>query len=247
MNEIKETQQQAINFEQKETPKEVQQVVAEAKVLEQTRENLPTTQVGTQVPTIWNDSEMLEKAWKSAKFLASTDIVPQTFKKPENCLIALDIANRTGMQPLTVMQNLYVVQGRPSWSGQMCIALVNGCGRFSPLEFTFVGERGTDDFGCYAHATRLDNGKEYASDIITRGLAKREGWYNKNGSKWQSMEIQMMMYRAGAFFARVHCPDVLMGLPLADEMRDVYGYGADTRQDSGLTSLLDEEIKKEKK
>lgn len=198
-----------------------EQVLQEAKGLESTQETLPATQVSKAVPTIWNDEKLLERAWKSAKFLANTDIVPQTFKKPENCLIALDIANRTGMQPLTVMQNLYVVQGKPSWSGQMCIALINGCGRFTPLEFTYVGELGTDSFGCYAHAKRLDNGKEYTSDVVTISMAKKEGWYGKSGSKWQTMPVQMSMYRAGAFFGRVHCPDVLMGLPLADEMTDI--------------------------
>lgn len=221
--------------------KEIETVNEEVKQVEQTRENLPTTQVGNSIPTIWNDGDMLEKAWKSAKFLASTDIVPQTFKKPENCLIALDIANRTGMQPLTVMQNLYVVQGKPSWSGQMCIALINGCGRFTPLEFDFIGEIGTDTYGCIAHARRLDNGKEYASDAVTIGMARKEGWLTKNGSKWTSMPQQMMMYRAGAFFGRVHCPDVLMGLPLADEMRDVYGT-AEKKDRNNLSEILDEEI-----
>lgn len=225
---------------------QVQEVLNEAQALAKTQDNLPTTQVGSYTPTIWNDSAMLEKAWKSAKFLASTDIVPQTFKKAENCLIALDIANRTGMQPLTVMQNLYVVQGKPSWSGQMCIALINGCGRFTPLEFTFVGEVGTDSHGCYAHAKRLDNGKEYAGDIVTIAMAKKEGWYNKTGSKWQSMPIQMMMYRAGAFFGRVHCPDVLMGLPLADEMYDIADQQRKQRSQN-LTEMLNNEIKKEKK
>jgi hypothetical protein len=33
------------------------------------------------------------------------------------------------------MQNLYIIQGRPSSSGQFCITAINGCGRFSPLEF----------------------------------------------------------------------------------------------------------------
>lgn len=222
-----------------------EQVLTEVKTLENCQENLPTTQVGKQIPTIWNDSSMLEKAWKSAQFLSKTDIVPQTFKKPENCLIALDIANRTGMQPLTVMQNLYVVQGRPSWSGQMCIALINGSGRFTPLEFEFVGTRDTDTWGCYAHAKRLDNGREYTSDIVTIGMARKEGWLSKNGSKWLSMPIQMMMYRAGAFFGRVHCPDVLMGLPIVDEMYDVYGNKRKCKTD--VTTLLDEDIKKETK
>lgn len=213
---------------------EIKQEIAK---VQETQVALPQKQ-NAYTPTIWNDSDMLEKAWKSANFLSKTDIVPSTYKsKPENCLIALDIANRTGMQPLTVMQNLYIVQGKPSWSGQMCIALINGCGRFSPLEFEFVGEFGTDEWGCMAYATRLDTGKILHSDVVTLRMAKAEGWYGKSGSKWVSMPIQMAMYRAGAFFGRVHCPDVLMGLPLADEMNDI----AKEKKANDLCKILDEE------
>ena len=222
---------------------EEKQVAQEVSTIENA--NLPSApSVPVVTATIWNDEQMRETAWKAATYLARTDVVPTTFKKPENCLIAVDIANRTGMTPLTVMQNLYIVQGKPSWSGQMCIALINTCRRFTPLEFEFVGERGTDDFGCYAHAIRLDNGKKYVSDLITIGMAKKEGWYNKQGSKWQTMPVQMMMYRAGAFFGRVHCPDVLMGIPLADEQRDVYGYEEETNNNNSvLMSELDDEIR----
>lgn len=176
-----------------------------------------------QPKTMWNDSGLLNKAWKSAQFLSKTDFVPQQFKKPENCLIALDIANRTGMSPLAVMQNLYVVQGKPSWSGQMCIALINGCGRFTPLEFIEDGDVADGTYGCVAVAERKDNHKLYYSDKVTLQMAKDEGWLNKNGSKWKTMPVQMARYRAGAFFARAHCPELLIGLPLADELADVYG------------------------
>lgn len=218
---------------------EEQQDVEEVTDL-QVSKTTPPEIVNPYMPTIWNDSNMLAKAWKSAQYLANTDIVPQVFKKPENCLIALDLANRTGLQPLTVMQNLYIVSGKPSWSGQMCIALINGCGRFTPLEFCFIGQIGTDSYGCYAYATRLSNNKECASDIVTIEMAKKEGWYQKRDSKWQSMPTQMMMYRAGAFFGRVHCPDVLMGLPLVDEIKDI----EKEKQSNNLTEILDEEINK---
>lgn len=176
-----------------------------------------------QPKTMWNDAALLNKAWKSAQFLSKTDFVPQQFKKPENCLIALDIANRTGMSPLAVMQNLYVVQGKPSWSGQMCIALINGCGKFTQLDFIETGSVEDGTYGCIAFAERKDNHKTYYSDNITLQMAKDEGWLNKNGSKWKTMPVQMARYRAGAFFARTHCPELLIGLPLADEVADVYG------------------------
>jgi hypothetical protein len=59
---------------------------------------------------------------------------------------------------------------------------------------------------------------------ITMQMAKDEGWIDKSGSKWKTMPEQMLMYRAGAFFARVHCPDVLYGIQMVEEIKDVNGY-----------------------
>lgn len=174
-------------------------------------------------PTIWSDSKLLEKAFKAAKFLASSDLVPeQTYKdKPQNCLIALDLANRMNIPPLLVMQNLYIVKGKPAWSGSFCIAAINGCGRFSPLDFVYVDDGGG---GCYCQATRLSDGKPLTSTIITMQMAKNEGWLDKAGSKWKTMPQQMLQYRAASFFARVHCPDVLFGIQTAEEVKDTVGY-----------------------
>jgi len=175
--------------------------------------------------TMWNDKDALEQAWKTSQFLAKSDLVPKDMYKgkPENCLIALDVANRTSMSPLMIMQNMYVVQGKPVWSGQMCIALINGCGRFTPISFRWQGERGQKDWGCVAVATRVADDVLCESTPITWQMATDEGWIGKNGSKWKTMPAQMMTYRAGAFFARVYCPDVLLGIYTRDEMEDVYG------------------------
>lgn len=192
--------------------------------------------------TIWNDDRLMKKAFAAAKYLSSSDLVPLTYKnKPENCLIAMDMANNTGLPPLTVMQNLFVVQGRPAWSGQMCIALVNNSGRYAePLEFVFVGVPGTLSEGCYAQ-TRTLSGKLIKGSTVTMQMAQDEGWLGKSGSKWKTMKEQMFQYRAGAFFARIHCPDVLCGLPTVDEIGDVYG-NETSHQQKVVISLGEGEI-----
>jgi len=174
--------------------------------------------------TMWNDSKLLASAYKAAKFLASSDIVPeQTYKgKPANCLIALDMANRMNISPLMVMQNLYIVKGKPAWSGSFCVAAINGCGKFSPLKFVNDG-----DGGVYAKATRLSDGELCKGATITMQMAKDEGWLQKTGSKWKTMPEQMMMYRAASFFARAFCPEVLMGIQTIEEVQDVKGYEPD--------------------
>ena len=186
------------------------------------------------VPTavsMWNDMKMMNNTFRMAKMLASSALVPDAYRNsPENCVVAIDIANRMGISPLMVMQSLYVVKGKPSWSGSFCAAAINGCGRFSPLEFEYVGEEGKPSWGCYATAVRLSTGKRCYSDIITIQMANSEGWINKPGSKWRTMPRQMMMYRAAAFFARAHCSDILLGYKTVEEIQDMHGYEEEGKQ-----------------
>ena len=175
--------------------------------------------------TMWNDPKIMNLSWRTAKMLSASALVPDHYRNsPENCLVAIDLSNRLGLSPIMVMQNLYVVKGKPSWSGSFCAAAVNGCGRFTPLEFVFVGEPGTPSHGCYARARRFNTGAVCISDTVTMQMAQKEGWLNKPGSKWQTMPVQMMQYRAAAFFARIHCSDVLLGIPTYEEVQDVRGY-----------------------
>lgn len=198
-------------------------------------QELPAEEIHNQEPlalsvavptavTMWNDVKIMNMSFRTARMLSCSALVPETYRNsPENCLVAIDLANRLGLSPMMVMQNLYIVKGKPSWSGSFCSAAVNGSGRFTPLEYIFVGTPGTDTHGCYARATRRSNGSQCVSDTVTIQMAKKEGWFNKSGSKWQTMPIQMMMYRAAAFFARVHCSDILLGIPTYEEVQDVHG------------------------
>ena len=184
-----------------------------------------------QYKSMWNDKDLLSQAYNCATYLSKSALVPESYmNKPENCLIALDLANRSGMSPLTIMQNLFIVKQKPAWSGQFAIALVNASGRFSrPLKPIFVGEKGTLNYGCYMTTVNL-LGETINGSTITMQMAKDEGWIDKAGSKWKTMPEQMLMYRAGAFFARVHCPDVLYGLQTMEEVKDVNGYEDEEKQ-----------------
>lgn len=179
-----------------------------------------TSPAQSYAPTMWTDNKLLAQAYKAAQYLSSSDLVPeQTYKnKPQNCLIALDLANRINMSPLVVMQNLYIVKGKPAWSGQFCVSLINACGRFSPLDFVAT------ENGMFCKAARLSDGVVLTGPEVTWDMVKSEGWLDKNGSKWKTMPQLMFRYRAAAFFARSYCPELLMGVQTAEEVRDVNGY-----------------------
>jgi len=158
---------------------------------------------------------------RAAKLLASSSLVPKEFQNNiANCVVAFNMANRMGADPLMTMQNLYIVHGRPSWSSQFLIATFNTCGRFSALRYRWTGQAGTDTHGCVAYAIELSTGELLEGSEITVGMAKREGWYGKTGSKWQSMPEQMLRYRAAGWFIRAYAPELAMGLHTSEEVAD---------------------------
>lgn len=162
-------------------------------------------------------------AQRQAKALASSELVPAAYKgNPANCLIALELAERTQSSPFMVMQNVHIIQGRPSWSSQFIIAAINGCGRFAPLQFRMAGEG--DKRSCVAFAKVLDSGDVVEGPEVSMAMAREEGWSTKNGSKWKTLPELMLRYRAATFFGRLYAPEILMGMQSADEIADVHGF-----------------------
>ncbi len=168
-----------------------------------------------------------ELAQRAAKMLSQSTLVPKEYQgNLPNCVIALNMAARMGSDPLMVMQNLYIVHGRPGWSSQFLIATANTCGRFSAIRYEFVGTKGKDDWGCFAWAIERETGKRLEGGTVTIDIAKREGWYDRKdrdgkiASKWPNMPQQMLMYRAAAWFVRAYAPELAMGMHTAEEIAD---------------------------
>ena len=171
---------------------------------------------------VFSTIENFKEIYDIGKMFASSSLVPQAYQKqPMDCTIAVDMANRMGISPMMVMQNLYIVRGKPSWSGQACTALIEGSGKFKNLRHVYTGERDTDTWGCYVEAVRIENGEVVRGVEVTIAMAKAEDWVNKAGSKWKTMPELMLAYRASAFFARVHIPNALMGVSVEGEAQDI--------------------------
>ena len=156
------------------------------------------------------------ECYKLAKTFCQSSIIPQNYQgKVEDTAIAIDMANRMGVSPIMVMQNLYVVKGKPSWSGQACMTFLRN--KYKKVKVVYVGEPLTDNRGCYIKATDED-GDVIEGTTVTIAMAKAEGW--TSNSKWRNMPEQMLAYRAATFFARVHCPEILMGVQVEGEVED---------------------------
>ncbi len=183
----------------------------------------PTTALATVTP-ISIEAGAWELLQRRATALSKSGFVPKEYQNNiPNCIVALQLADRTGSDPLMLVQNLDVIHGRPSLRATFLIACVNQCGRFSALRYRWQGTEGADDRGCRAVAVDLKTGEECVGALITIAMAKAEGWYQKNGSKWKTMGEQMSMYRAAAFWSRAYAPEMALGMQTSDEVIDVYG------------------------
>jgi hypothetical protein len=180
------------------------------------------TAITTTNNLVFSGIQAFEDAQRIAKALASSTLIPLQFQGQQgfaNCLVALEIANRMQMSPFVVMQNLHIIHGRPSWSSQFIIGLINGCGRYSPLEYVLSGQG--DSLTCYCEATELATDKVREGPAVTMAMAKKEGWVSKSNSKWQTMPDLMIRYRAAAFWGRLYIPELLVGLQTQEEVIDV--------------------------
>lgn len=174
--------------------------------------------------SVFSSEDNFIGAQRMAKALAASSLMPKEYQgNIPNVLIAMDMASRIGVSVLMVAQNLNLIHNRPSWASTFLIATVNQCGRFTPLRFRWVGQEGTDSWGARAVAKDRASGEECVGSLITIGLAKKEGWYQKSGSKWQSIPEQMVCYRAAAFWTRLYAPELSLGMHTSDEIIDTYG------------------------
>ena len=170
---------------------------------------------------IFGTSDNFTMATQMAKALATSTIVPKEYQgNVANGLIAIEIAKRLDTSPLMVMQNLNVIQGRPSWSAQFLIAMVNGSGRYDmELQFDEKQDKDGKPYSCQCWTEK--NGRKVTGITVDMNMAAAEGWLQKNGSKWKTMPQVMLRYRAASFFARMNCPELTLGYYTKDEAYEI--------------------------
>lgn len=185
-----------------------------------------------------------------AKPLSESNFVPAAYKgNLGDCIIAVEIACRLQILPLTVMQNLCVVKGNPTWKAKFLIGCVNTCGRYTTLDYRFsidgkVGQltyktwiKGPDgknteiqkpfehpdldNLVCVAVATEKATGRELVSPPVSIRMAVGEGWYSKDGSKWPTMPELMLRYRAASYWVSTFAPEMAMGFRTTEEAQDI--------------------------
>lgn len=215
----------------------------------ETKKDLVVAEQQPPLTDVFSNVKAFTDAQRICKALTQSGIVPVSYQGDQNlpnAMVALEMANRIGISPISVMQNLHVIEGRPSWSSNFIISMLNSSGKFTPLRFKyenrgpkkfirsykkwskakncyedFKEEAEAEDIICSAYATDKLTGEVIEGPEASVEMAMQEGWLTKNGSKWRTMPKLMLAYRAAAFFGRLYAPELLLGIHSDDELNDI--------------------------
>lgn len=154
-----------------------------------------------------------DEAWRMADYLANSDMVPKDFKgKPGNCLVAVQWGAELGLKTMQAIQNIAVINGRPSLWGDVMLALV----RASPLcEYVVESVEGERAVCRVKRRGEPEQLREF-----TKEDAVKANLWTKDGP-WKQYPKRMLQMRARAWALRDVFTDVLKGLHMAEEAMDM--------------------------
>ena len=157
----------------------------------------------------------LTEAMDFAKMMADSELVPKSFRgKPGDVLIAVQMGNEVGLQPMAAIQNIAVINGKPGIYGDAGKAILLAAGCVIEEDDIEIIKR-TGRARCkITRGNRPPVERTYCIDN-----AKTAGLWNKEGP-WRTNPERQMAWRAFWFAARDAASDLLKGLGGAEELAD---------------------------
>jgi len=173
----------------------------------------------------------LTEAITFSEMLANSNMVPKAYQgKPQDILVCVQWGMEMGLAPMQALQNIAVINGKPSVYGDAMMALVQASTVCQDVEEYFEGE-GTPNPVAVCIASR--KGRKPVTVKFSVEDAKRAGLWGKQGP-WTAYPKRMMQMRARGFALRDAFPDVLKGLISVEEAND-YPDEAKPRQTKDIT------------
>jgi hypothetical protein len=159
----------------------------------------------------------LTEAMTFSDMLANSSMVPRAYQgKPQDILVCVQWGMEMGLAPMQALQNIAVINGKPSVYGDALMALVQASPVCEDIEEFFEHE-GTPNPVAVCVAKR--KGRKPVTAKFSVEDAKRAGLWAKQGP-WTAYPKRMMQMRARGFALRDAFPDVLKGMITAEEAQD---------------------------
>ena len=166
------------------------------------------------------DFSNFENAWKCAEMISKARCIPTEFQgNPADILVAIQFGHDLGLKPMASLQNIMIVNNRPSIYGDIVLALCMAHPDFIDCIETYDEETET------AFCTMKRKGREPITKKFSRKMAETAGLWGKSGAKgvsaWVTFPDQMLIRKARGFCTKAMWPDVLKGISVFEDMKDV--------------------------
>jgi len=168
-----------------------------------------------------------EGLWRMAEIMARSGMMPTGMDRPETVFVAVQMGLEVGLPPMAAVQNIAVINGRPSIWGDAVLGLVRASGQLERFKESFTGVFPDDNFTAVCVAKRKND-----EDNIFREFsildAKQAGlWCFEHPSEkqkftpWFKYPKRMLQMRARSWALRDGFGDVLRGLQMREEVQDI--------------------------
>lgn len=161
------------------------------------------------------EPKTMAEAVDFAERIAKSGMVPDQYQgKPNNVLVAVQWGYELGLAPMQALQNISVINGRPSVWGDSQVALVKAHPAFRGLREWQEGDT------CYCEVKRALPDGEIETTVKTFSMAQAQKANLLNRPTWKSYPDRMLQMRARGFALRDAFPDALKGLLSVEEAQD---------------------------
>lgn len=175
---------------------------------------LTTTNPNTPTRADWYRPDSISEAYRTAKALVSSNLLPNSIRTPEAALAIIMTGAELGLTPMQSCRSIHVIDGKPCLSADLIVGLVKrsaACDFFRLVEST--SQRAV-------YETKRHGEPEPTRMEFTLEMAKRAGLLNRRGP-WQTYPEPMMRARCASALARAVYPDVVGGISETDEAHDI--------------------------
>ena len=145
--------------------------------------------------------------------LVKTGFLPRAIDTPEKAMAIILTGRELGIPTMTALRSIDVIQGKPTISPQLMMALINRSGELENLSITNLGNGNLIDA---VQVVMKRRGRDVHTEVFSRADAQTLGLLQKDN--WKKQTPVMLKWRAVAACARVVFPDVILGLYTPDEM-----------------------------
>jgi len=155
------------------------------------------------------------EAMQMAEMLSKSQMIPKNYQnKPQDTLVAMMMGSELGLHPIQALQNIAVINGKPSIYGDAMLALVQNHSAFGGIQESF------DEAAQVATCIVWRKNGEKHTVTFSQADAKQAELWAKAGP-WTQYPKRMMTFRARGFALRDQFADALAGLISREEAEDM--------------------------